>query len=222
MNIYKLYFLTLLLSITNLFDAHPPKVVRPVSTTEPSNQYQRSNSPYYINNWIKGKIAFNGGTEHENIPLKYNVYDNQLVVRQDGKAVTVDRDEVRGFIIGPPSIGNLARFEKAQYIDNFDMVPEDQFVQLIYQSESKLLAVHEKERLDSAGNEYSEGQTNFYYMSPEGEVTEFEPGKEAMLKLFADKRAAVQEFIEEEKIDFGSIQDITTVVAFYDSTGEDQ
>ena len=222
MNTRKLYFLTLLLSITSLADARPPKVVRPVSTIAPSDQHQRSSSPYYINNWIKGQITFDGGTEHEYIPLKYNVYDNQLVVRQDGEPVTVKRDEVRGFIIGPASIGNLARFQKAQYIDNFDVVPQEQFVQLIYQSESKLLAVHKKEQLDSAESKYSETQTTFYYMSPEGEVTAFEPGKETMLKLFADKRAAVQQFIEEEKIDFDSIQDITTVVAFYDSTGEDQ
>ena len=209
MNTQKLYFLALLL-ITITFSV--------VATPQPP--LQRSTSPYYINDWIKGQITFNGNTEHENIPLKYNVYDNQLEVKRNGKAVPVKSEGVRGFIIGPPSIGNLARFERAQYIDGFDEVSPEQFVQLIYQSESKLMAVHKKQQIDSAKNQYTEAQTTFYYMSPEGKVTAFEPDKETMLKLLVDKQEAVRQFIEAEKIDFTSIQDITTVVAFYDSTGE--
>ena len=176
--------------------------------------------PYFAENWSDGQVTLDGGDEYDNVELRYDVYRNRLLIRgKDGKATPLDPEKVRSFTIGPPRLANLARFQRAKYLIGFDAVPDEQFVQVIYQSESALLAVHRKD-VASASQESSSQLgatvTDYYYLSPEGEVSAFEPNREAVLDLFSDRREAVQTFIQETMLDFDNVSDLARLVAFYD------
>lgn len=102
-------------------------------------------------------------------------------------------------------------------------MPDEQFVQVIYEGESKLLAVHRKE-VSSAKQGTSEAGpdqlgptvTDYYYMSPQGEMSPFKPNRDAALALFSDKQEAVQTFIQEAMLDFDNVADLARLMAFYD------
>jgi hypothetical protein len=181
-------------------------------------------NPYFTNDWSEGQVTLDGGEEYDNVSLRYDVYRNRLLVRgQDGKAMPLRPEDVRSFVVGPNRIANLARFTRARYVAGFDEVPDDQFVQVLYEAESRLLAVHRKPTRpsDEAGGAGAPDQleatvTQYYYMSPEGEVSRFEPNRESALKLFSDQREAVESFIRDTMLDFDSVVDLRRLVGFYD------
>ncbi len=176
--------------------------------------------PYFAEGWSDGQVTLDGGDEYDNVQLRYDIYRNRLLIRgKDGGATPLNPEKVRSFTIGPPRLANLARFQRAKYLGDFDEVPDEQFVQLIYQSESALLAVHHKD--DASASQASTNQlgatvTDYYYVSPEGKASAFMPNREAVLDLFSDRREAVQDFIIETKLDFDNVSDLARLVAFYD------
>ena len=179
-----------------------------------------ADDPYFSEGWSDGQVTLDGGDEYDNVQLRYDIYRNRLLIRgKDGKATPLNPEKVRSFTIGPPRLANLARFQRAKYLRDFDEVPDEQFVQLIYQSESALLAVHRKDvasASQASSSQMGATVTDYYYVSPEGKVSTFEPNREAVLDLFSDRREAMQTFIQETMLDFDNVSDLARLVAFYD------
>ncbi len=181
-------------------------------------------NPYFTNDWSEGQVTLDGGEEYDNVSLRYDVYRNRLLIRgQNGEATPLESGDVRSFIVGPNRVANLARFTRAQYVTGFDEVPDDQFVQIIYEAKSKLIAVHHKPTRpsDETGGQGAPDQlgataTQYYYISPRGEVSVFEPEREAVLELFGDQREAVDTFILDGMLDFDSVVNLRRLVGFYD------
>lgn len=172
--------------------------------------------PYFSSDWIEGQVELDGGTEYQNVSLRYDIHNNQLLVKQDGRPAPLEQENVRSFTLGPPRLSNLARFERAEYL-GIDKVPDDQFVQVLHEGETKLLAVHHKDAVTAGGEEaFSDTQTDYYYVSPRGKVSSFEPNRASIVKLFSDKEEAVDEYITEATIDFDSAADLARIVIFYE------
>ena len=192
----------------------------PATVETLSDQAAEVNDPYFSEGWSEGQVTLDGGDEYDNVQLRYDIYRNRLLTRgKDGEATPLNPEKVRSFTIGPPRLANLARFQRAKYLIGFDQVPNEQFVQLIYQSESALLAVHRKDAASAsqaATNQLGATVTDYYYVSPEGKVSTFAPNREAVLALFSDKKEAVQKFIQETMLDFDNVADLARLVAFYD------
>jgi hypothetical protein len=176
--------------------------------------------PYFSEGWSDGQVTLDGGDEYDNVQLRYDIYRNRLLIRgKDGEATPLNPEKVRSFTVGPPRLANLARFQRAKYLGDFDEVPDEQFVQVIYQSESALLAVHRKDvasASQASSNQLGATVTDYYYVSPKGEIAAFEPNREAVLDLFSDRREAMQTFIQETMLDFDNVADLARLVAFYD------
>lgn len=244
MRLFQLFSLVsslLLLTITAFAqtqDFPSDDVIQPRSMEEPLNEgdYPATvetlsdptdgvqGDPYFTNDWIEGQVTLDGGEEYNNVTLRYDMYRNLLLIRgKDGEATPLRPEKVRSFVLGPTRMANLARFHRAKYLYGFDEVPDEQFVQVIYESKSKLFAVHRKPTLssDEEGGQVAPDRpgttvTEYYYISPQGEVSAFEPNREAVLALFSDKREAVQTFIQDAMLDFDSVVDLGRLVGFYD------
>ncbi len=192
----------------------------PATVETLSDRDAEANDPYFAEGWSEGQVTLDGGDEYDNVQLRYDMYRNRLLIRgKDGEATPLNPEKVRSFTIGPPRLANLARFQRAKYLGDFDEVPDEQFVQLIYQSESALLAVHRKDAASASQaltNQLGATVTDYYYVSPEGRVSTFEPNREAVLALFSDKKEAVQKFIQEAMLDFDNVADLARLIAFYD------
>ena len=184
-----------------------------------------SRAAYFSDEWIDGQVTMEGGTEYENVPLKYNVYRNELITKDDSGNEQII-DDVRSFTLGPPRLANLAWFKRAKYLDNFDEVPDEQFVQVIYEGESWLVAVH-RPQTPQADNETSNvdlpsddpqtsATTQYYFISPKGKVSVFEPTREAALTLLKDKRETVADFIDAAELDFDNVADLARLITHYD------
>lgn len=172
-----------------------------------------TNNPYYSSDWIEGQVKLEGGEEYESVPLRYDIQRNQLLVKDRGQTRPLASEDVRSFTLGPPRLANLAWFQRAEYLEGFDAVPDDQFVQVIHEGESMLLGVHRKEKEGSA---FGPMLTEYYYISPQGEVSPFEPNREAILEVLADQREAVEDFILEAELDLDNVADLARIIIFYD------
>lgn len=74
--------------------------------------------PYFTDDWIEGQVKLDGGDEYENVQLRYDVFHNQLLIRnKEGEATPIDPEEVRSFTLGPPRLANLAWFQRAKYLE---------------------------------------------------------------------------------------------------------
>lgn len=184
-----------------------------------------SRAAYFFDEWLDGQVVMEGGTEYENVPLKYNVYHNALVTKDDNGNEQII-DDVRSFTLGPPRLANLAWFRRAKYLDNFEVVPDEQFVQVIYEGESWLVAVHQRETAQADSETSSANQpsddpqtpttTQYYFISPKGKASVFEPTREAALTLLKDKQETVADFIDATELDFDNVADLARLVAYYD------
>ena len=190
---------------------------QPQSDASARASEEKQNAPYFFDRWIDGQVTMEGGTKYENVPLKYDVVHNELITK-DGDGQEQVLDDVSHFTLGPPQLGNLAWFKRAKDLDYFDAVPDDQFVQVIYQGESYLLAVS-GQPAEASTDQPSAVTTQYYYVSSQGKTTPFTPSREAMMDLMKDKKEAVTEFIEETDVDFDNVADLSRLMSFYDQQG---
>ena len=170
-------------------------------------------APYFLDRWVEGQVTMEGGTEYENVPLKFNILRNELITKEDdGREVVLD--DARSFTLGPPRLANLSWFKRAKYLDNFTVVPNDQFVQVIYEGESWLVAVP-GQPVDST--DASAGvMTQYYFMSPDKKITPFTPDRTSMIDLLRDKKETVTEFIDAAELDLNNVADLARLIAHYD------
>lgn len=184
-------------------------------------------TPYLFNDWVKGAVILRDSTMIDDVFLQYDAYQGELLAKRNNKeAITIDKNQVRGFRIGKPGIKNFSHFSKAQYLDEFQEAEPEQFVQILYDGPSALYALHKKGLIKanykgaySAGKAYDEftkTSTQYYLRSPEGIFVKVKPTKKDLLKIFSSDQKKVKEFIEKNNLVLEESTDLVKVAMFYD------
>lgn len=183
-------------------------------------------SPFLYDDWVEGEIVLEDSTVYDEIPLRYDVYHNALIAKRGDGAMIVDKDKIRGFTLGKPGISNFAHFLKASYLEDFQRVPADQFVQVFYDGPSALYAINRKsvvkanqKRGNSAekpDDDLSSTEIEYYLRAPEGDFVKVKPEKKFILKVFNSKKQEVEEFINKNNLVLEEGTDLVKVLMFYD------
>jgi hypothetical protein len=192
------------------------------------NRYEgvRGN-PYLLEDWIKGEIIMRDSSVHEGIPLRYDVYTDELLAKRNNKIeIVIDKNQIRGFQLGKPGIPNFARFIKAVYLKDFKEVAPDRFVQVLYDGPTALYAIKKKNLIKanyqgaySPGRNYDEftdAVSKFYIRTPTGKFAEIKPKEKAVMKILSDEKKKVEEFIKKNNLILEEATDLVKVVMFYD------
>ncbi|MFN8349158.1 MAG: hypothetical protein U0X91_29430 [Spirosomataceae bacterium] len=183
-------------------------------------------SPLFISEWIKGQMAFVDGKVFKEIPLKYNAYTKELLMkRPSGDSLIVFPYQVLSFTINDPVTKadfTFKRYPKAQ-TPKYDM--RDVYFLVLYEGKTSLLKLVSKtlkkaDFKDPYSNNVRydtyEDDNSYYLLKADGSMVKVKRSKKSVLDALSDKEIAIKALLEQEKIEFKSERELVRVVAKYD------
>lgn len=183
-------------------------------------------SPFFTQSWSEGVLFYSDGKKSAALPLKHDVYKNQLVAkRPQGDSVLINTGNVSHFQLKDPA-GKVYLFKKFPGLKTADAGLTSAFFQVLYEGKMALLIKHNKSLVKanyqgaySADRPYDElvSQSEYYLKKADQTLIKIRMNKKAILDILQDKQSTVKEFVEKEKIDFKDEASVAKLLAYYDS-----
>lgn len=182
---------------------------------------------YLSDEWLVGNVLLENEKEYQNVKLKYDAYQDQLIgLQQEKYPILLDKDKVRAFTMMAEDSMELFKFVKAKHLDhNIKGVDGDQYVQVLHQGIVSLYAVNRK-LLNKAnyrgaynyGNKYDEfvNIEPTYYLAETGEAHKLKLKKRKVVKSFADHAQAISKYIENEQLQLNNEESLLKLIAYYE------
>jgi len=183
--------------------------------------------PYLSDEWLVGNVLLENEKEYQNVKLKYDAYQDQLIgLQQEKYPILLDKDKVRAFTMMAEDSMEVFKFVKAKYLDHsLKRVDGDQYVQVLHQGIVSLFAVNRK-LLNKAnyrgaynyGNKYDEfvNIEPTYYLAEAGEAHKLKLKKRKVIKSFASHMQAISRFIENEQLQLNNEESLLKLIAYYE------
>jgi hypothetical protein len=184
-------------------------------------------SPFFISEWISGQMAFVDGKVFNEVPLKYNAYTKELMMkRPSGDSLIVFPYQVQSFTINDPvtqAIFTFKRYPKAQ-TTKYDM--REVYFLVLYEGKNTLLKLVKKnlkkaDYKDPYSNNVRydtyEDANEYYLLKADGSLPKIKRSKKSVLEALSDKEVAIKALLEQEKIELKSERELVRVVAKYDA-----
>jgi hypothetical protein len=189
------------------------------------NRYEGvKGSPFYHDDWVNGKVVFESGRTAENIQLKYNVYEDELLILQsETGAIYTDKNNVTSFAFLHPDLQREEWFIKYPHPKK---PGSTQYFQVIFQGKVNLLG-HNKIVFEKANYEggYSNDKrydefksyTTFYYNTASTTPQKLKSSAGGVAKIFPDKQAQVKQYIVENLLDCRKSEDLIRIFEYYEN-----
>lgn len=186
------------------------------------NRYQGViGSPYYKDEWSRGDIVTVNGIIKKGIPIKYNMYEDELLAKQNGLEIYVDKPYIKSFTLYDEEDGSSVTFHKlptTKWKDEFG------FFKLIFEGSLK---VYEKKgitftRADyrggySANRPYDEFESfSIFYLLRDEKLEKIKGSPAKVSKLFPSKKSEIKKYILTNDIDYKSTDGIKRLFTFYE------
>lgn len=184
-------------------------------------------SPFFISEWISGQMAFMDGKVFNEVPLKYNAYTKELMMkRPSGDSLIIFPYQVQSFTINDPVTKanfTFKRYPKAQ-TPKYDM--RDVYLLVLYEGKTSLLKLVKKnlkkaDYKDPYSNNIRydtyEDANEYYLLKTDGSLSKIKRSKKSVLEALSDKEVAIKALLEQEKIELKSERELVRVVAKYDA-----
>lgn len=163
--------------------------------------------------WINGDVTING-TCFTDVPLKYDIYNDNLLINYKNKRVLIlNKEMVDGFVL---------HYEGKSYtlIKTVDSQDSEAFYQVFYSGKTDLLKHWRKKRVQFAVEaRYDQFQQDSRLLiSIEGILYEF-GNRKSLHRLFGDYSGDVRTFMRKNriKVDIDTPEALIPVLEFYDN-----
>ena len=188
------------------------------------NRYEGvKGSPFYFDNWVKGSIILGNGQKTENLSLKFNAHENELLMNQSKtRAVYIPKEKINSFSLFNPETNQEVIFQNLPHHKKAD---QTHFYKLLFNGEVSLyediIVVFEK--ADYQGG-YSNDKTfdefkrysNYYYISePDSEFHKLKMTSSGISKAFPNHSAEIKKFIKREDINLKNEKDLVKVFNYH-------
>lgn len=153
---------------------------------------------------------------------RYNVFKDEFeFISQKGDTLVLDKIEDFGSITFK---GNNKKYKLVVYTDNKNSLTNGYLIELYAKANFTL---YKKENISLSEGKiakttfekdmparYSKKEDAFFLKNPNGNTTEFPDGKKTLIKMFPDKKQAIETYLKENKIDFDNERDLIKLVDF--------
>jgi len=174
-------------------------------------------SAYLNEQFENGDVLLSNGAKYTNIPLRYNVYNDQIEFRNhSGKVYNINNPgSIRALSIGS------SRFIYTECVRN--KKKQNVFAEVISEGKVSLLKHHRlKIQQAKATQTHQESQaprfvkipSEFLIKKTDG-TTQYVKNEKELLSLLADKRAEIVELIRGERLSVNDEKDLKRIVEFY-------
>lgn len=178
--------------------------------------------------WHKGKVLLDDETEFEG-DINFKLSENLLRIKTNtGELLTLTSRKVIHFSFLDKKLGYKREF----YTFPFALVSSYQtpvFFELLIQRQHTSLLVREgfqtRTFIDNNPYSWNYGRTitqnymknNFYFLKNTGQIKAFDGSKKGLLTLLSDKSHKIEQYLQENRVNFDSKEDMARVINFYNT-----
>lgn len=191
------------------------------------NRYEGvQGTPYFLNSWVQGSIDLVNGKNFDDVPLKYDAFSQNLILRRDNMrdSIVVFPTQVKQFVLRADDGAEwLFRRYPDVNVRNIDL--KDGYFLVLYDGKTSLLKrvskVFKKAdykdpystnvRYDAYNNDFT-----YYILRPDKSLVKIKKSKKALYDALNDKGANLDAFASQENLAFKSDTDFARVVKYYD------
>ncbi len=177
--------------------------------------------PYFNNDWLKGRVQITDNATSEELLLRLNIAENVLEFTRGEKVYLMNSGKIKGFtFLAQPE--NIV-FRNGFKSEDHDITPST-LLRVLYNGNTKMVAHHSsslKENLPTYGSanikdEYVD-DTDYYIIDSSGKFHDVKLKKRHILRaLDKDFRDRVEDFADQQNLDFGEEQNLDEILAHYD------
>jgi hypothetical protein len=174
-------------------------------------------TPYFIDEWMKGNVVVNGGTQFAGVYLKLDLYDNEVHYRDLKGNELVATTPIQKLILFDSSAQLVFNFINGPYINSNDKVKG--WYQLLAEGKAAVFKqinkhMHEDKPYGSATIERSIYTTFQYYALHNGNFIQIKKFKE-IPEILADKKDEVSKYIKANDLSGKTDDEYRNVFDFY-------
>ena len=176
-------------------------------------------TPFLFDDWVSGIVILGNGETFNNVPLKYNVFDEKLYFKNPKNNELLEfLQPVKSFKFN--ELKGAGVFSKGfPAIDRFN---SETFYDVLFDGKVKLLnkkykTILEVRPYNSATVEKSFVDRNDYYIVKGNKIERIKNSRKDFLDIFSDKSAQIDAFIKKEKINFKNNDDLVKVFNYFES-----
>lgn len=186
----------------------------------------KSNSNYFLHNdWFDGSITFEDGDVFEDLKLRFQAFDNELVVYNNNlrNLFVVDKEKVKSFTVKTPAKNQ--KFVK--YF--FDGYPKgNRYFEVLYDGQRKLLAYHEilaektRPYVDQFGimkDIYFRLNTDYYMYSAETGFQRIRLRRASLLNNFPENKREIRRLLRRYNVDVFEEKGMIRAFGILDESG---
>lgn len=172
-------------------------------------QREVEGSPFINEKWTKGVVYFVNGQSGEADKLNYDAIDKVLVTQRDGQEMLYSQP-IKEFILKDGTKDR--KFRKMN----------DNFYEVLYDGNTKLLKLHTKAIIETAS--YGSAQpinkigdeAIFYVVGPNNTFEQVKNDK-ALLAAVSAKQEAVKKYVKDSSLNLKKESDMVKLLTYYDS-----
>ena len=177
--------------------------------------------PYFNSDWLKGKVQITDKAATEELLIRLNIADNILEFTRGEKVYLMNSGKIKGFTFYAQPENII--FKNGFKSEDYDIKPST-FVRVMYNGDVKMIAHHSctlKKNLPTYGSanikdEYVD-DTEYFIIDESGNYHDIKLKKRHILKtLERNLRDRVEDFADQQNLDFGEEQDLDDILAYYD------
>lgn len=189
------------------------------------NRYEGvKGSPFYMDEWSAGAIDLVDGTTTSNVRLKYNQYEDELIIQQSaGLAYYLPKEKIGSFTVEDERKQSKLFIKK----NHHKKKDETQFYRVLSAGEVYLLeytkVVFEKANFEGG---YSNDKKfddfkkypSYYYLTKDADTPiKLKQSTNAVAKVFQGNEDQIKRYISENKLDCRSADDLMQVFRYHNS-----
>jgi len=176
-------------------------------------------SPYLNNDFISGKVITTTNIEYEDIPLRFNIYNDQIEFKTEGEEImTLAVSEIFEKIeFGEYKIF-YAPYSNAKKIKHgFFIVLEGGKVELYAKPEIKFIEATKPAAYQEAQPAKFNRRPDSYYIRIGMDEAKLVENKKTLVDIFPDNKDKIEEFIKKNKTKTNDPESLKELVQFYNS-----
>lgn len=183
-------------------------------------------TPHFSKTWDKATISFPNRT-FDNIPVKYNVYDNSIHFKNSKSIeMVMDGNKVTQFVTIDSITQKHQNFKKLGLLGNFEASELNRFGLLHHEGRKVLFIMLPRKNLLKANYQgaYSAGRTydqfideKYYYIIKNGNPFNVKLNKKNLITVTKDQKDKIESFIKNEKVDVSTEEGWIKTLTYYET-----
>lgn len=185
-------------------------------------------TPYFLPEWTKGQIEMTAGQNYTNVPLKFNAYQQQLMLLRtwsNNDSIVVDAGQVKRFIL-KNNDGQTYLFARLPTAKTSDQSLKDGYFLVLYEGKNALLkrvaktfkpADYKNPYANDVRYDAFRDAFSYYLLKPDQTLTKIKLSDKSLIDALGDRKDELKAFVKQENLYFKTENDAVTLVKKYDS-----